>query len=198
MPKNDNNRAKDSDQAPRSISPAATLQQERIITIFGEVDKVIAQRTNERLLAFNFIEPEKPITIFISSPGGHVDSGVAIFDMIRFVQPKVRVVGVGWVGSIATHIFLAPPKAERFCLAGTRFLIHQPSTAFTGAASDIEIQAKEILRIRESINSTIAEQTERSLEQVEEDTHRDLWMTADESVEYGLVGQIIQRIQDLP
>ena len=171
---------------------------QRIITLFGEIDKAAAQRTTERLLAFAADNDEEPITIYISSPGGHVDSGVSIFDVMRFIRPTVRTIGTGWVGSIATHIYLAPEKENRFCLPNTRFLIHQPSSMFQGDASDIEISAREIVRTRERINATIAEQCGKDVEKVEKDTNRDLWMSAEESLEYGLVGKIIASVDDLP
>ena len=125
-----------------------TLFKNRTLTIFGEINKDVAQRTAEKLLALSF-ESDDPITIYIGSPGGHVESGDTIYDMIRFIQPQVRTVGTGWVGSIATHIYLAPEKENRFALPNTRFLIHQPAGGFGGDASDIEIQAREIVKTRE-------------------------------------------------
>lgn len=174
-----------------------TLLKHRTLTIFGEINKEVAQRTAEKLLALAF-ENDQPITIFIGSPGGHVESGDTIFDMIRFIKPVVRTVGTGWVGSIATHIYLAPAKENRFALPNTRFLIHQPSGGFGGDASDIAIQAREIIKTRERINQTIAEQTGQPLSKVAEDTDRDYWMSTEESVAYGLVGRIVNKITELP
>jgi len=174
-----------------------TLLKNRTLTIFGEIDQLVAQRSAERLLALSF-ESDDPITLFIGSPGGHVESGDTIFDMIRYIKPTVRTVGTGWVGSIATHIYLAADKDNRFALPNTRFLIHQPAGGFGGDASDIEIHAREILKTRERINLIIAEQTGQPLERVQQDTDRDYWMSAEESVEYGLVGRIIQSVADLP
>jgi ATP-dependent Clp protease, protease subunit len=174
-----------------------TLLKHRTLTIFGEINKEVAQRTAEKLLALSF-DGDEPITIFIGSPGGHVESGDTIYDMIRFIKPVVRTVGTGWVGSIATHIYLAPAKENRFALPNTRFLIHQPSGGFGGDASDIAIQAREIIKTRERINKTIAEQTGQPLAKVAEDTDRDYWMSPEESVAYGLVGKIIRSIADLP
>ena len=174
-----------------------TLLKQRTLTIFGEINKDVAQRTAEKLLA-QANESDDPITIYIGSPGGHVESGDTIFDIIRFIKPVVRTVGTGWVGSIATHIYLAPPKEHRYCLPNTRFLIHQPAGGFGGDASDIEIHAREILRTRERINTIIAEQTGQSVEKVAEDTDRDYWMGAEESVEYGIVGTVIKTIDELP
>ena len=174
-----------------------TLLKNRTLTIFGEINQVVAQRSAERLLALSF-ESEDPITLFIGSPGGHVESGDTIFDMIRYIKPTVRTVGTGWVGSIATHIYLATDKEHRFALPNTRFLIHQPAGGFGGDASDIEIHAREILKTRERINQIIAEQTGQPLDKVQQDTDRDYWMSAEESVEYGLVGRIVQSVDEIP
>ena len=174
-----------------------TLFKNRTLTIFGEINKDVAQRTAEKLLALSF-ESDDPITIYIGSPGGHVESGDTVYDMIRFIQPQVRTVGTGWVGSIATHIYLAPEKENRFALPNTRFLIHQPAGGFGGDASDIEIQAREIVKTRERINHTIAQQTGQSIDRVNVDTDRDYWMSVEESVEYGLVGTVINSVSELP
>jgi ATP-dependent Clp protease protease subunit len=175
----------------------STLIKNRTVTLFGEINQEVARRTAEKLLALAF-ESEDPITMYIGSPGGHVESGDTIFDMIRYIKPTVRTVGTGWVGSIATHIYLAPDREQRFCLPNTRFLIHQPHGGFGGDAADIEIHAREIVKTRERINAIIAEQTGQPLDRVTEDTERDYWMSAEESVEYGLVGKIIANIDELP
>lgn len=174
-----------------------TLLKNRTLTIFGEIDKDVARRTTEKLLALSF-ESDEPITVYIGSPGGHVESGDTIFDMIRFIKPTVRMVGTGWVGSIATHIYLATDRDNRFALPNTRFLIHQPAGGFGGDASDIEIHAREIVKTRERINGIIAEQTGQPLERVATDTDRDYWMSVEESVEYGLVGTVINTVDELP
>ncbi len=173
------------------------LLEHRTLTIFGEIDKDCAQRSTERLLAMAF-KSDDPITLFIGSPGGHVESGDTIFDMIRYINPVVRTVGTGWVGSIATHIYLAAEKEYRYALPNTRFLIHQPAGGFGGDASDIEIHARELVKTRERINRIIAEQTGQPLDRVEQDTDRDYWMSAEESLEYGLVGSIIESADELP
>ena len=175
----------------------ATLIKHRTVTLFGEINQEVARSTAEKLLALAF-ESDDPITMYIGSPGGHVESGDTIFDMIRYIKPTVRTVGTGWVGSIATHIYLAPPKEHRYCLPNTRFLIHQPHGGFGGDASDIEIHAREIVKTRERINAVIAQQTGQSYDKVAEDTDRDYWMSAEESVEYGLVGSIIESAEELP
>ena len=174
----------------------SALISNRTITLFGEINQEVARKTAEKLLALSF-ESDEPITMYIGSPGGHVESGDTIFDMIRYIKPQVRTVGTGWVGSIATHIYLAPDQENRFALPNTRFLIHQPHGGFGGDASDIEIHAREIVKTRERINGVIAAQTGQSLDKVAEDTQRDYWMSAEESVDYGLVGKIISNIDDL-
>ena len=143
-----------------------TLLKNRTLTIFGEITQSVAQRSAERLLALSF-ESDDPITLFIGSPGGHVESGDTVFDMIRYIKPTVRTVGTGWVGSIATHIYLAADRDNRFALPNTRFLIHQPAGGFGGDASDIEIHAREIVKTRERINQIIAEQTGQPLDRVQ-------------------------------
>lgn len=173
-----------------------TLLKNRTVTLFGEINQEVARRTTEKLLALSY-ESDDPITIYIGSPGGHVESGDTIYDMIRFIKPVVRTVGTGWVGSIATHIYLAPEKENRLCLPNTRFLIHQPHGGIGGTAADVEIHAREILKTRERINATIAERTGQSLERVEKDTDRDYWMSPEESVEYGIVGRILQNMSEI-
>ncbi|MFT7653203.1 MAG: ATP-dependent Clp protease protease subunit [Candidatus Azotimanducaceae bacterium] len=182
----------------KTLNPMdAILTKNRTLTLFGEVNQDVSRRLSEKLLALAF-ESDDPITLYISSPGGHVESGDTIFDMIRYIKPTVRTIGTGWVGSIATHIYLAADKENRFCLPNTRFLIHQPSGGFGGDASDIEIHAREIVKTRERINQIIADATGQTVEKVTEDTSRDYWMSAEESMEYGLVGKIINTVDELP
>ncbi|MCY4014701.1 MAG: ATP-dependent Clp protease proteolytic subunit [Gammaproteobacteria bacterium] len=185
------------DAAKQAVLVDSTLFKNRTLTIFGEIDKDVARRTAEKLLALAF-QSDDPVTLYIGSPGGHVESGDTIFDMIRFIKPTVRIVGTGWVGSIATHIYLATERENRYALPNTRFLIHQPAGGFGGDASDIEIAAREILKTRERINQIIAEQTGQPLDRVAKDTDRDYWMSVEESVEYGLVGTVIDSSADLP
>lgn len=174
-----------------------TLFDRRTLTLFGEIDTDVARRTSEKLLALAYAS-DAPITLYIGSPGGHVESGDTIYDMIQFIRPVVRTVGTGWVGSIATHIYLAAARENRFCLPNTRFLIHQPAGGFGGTASDVEIHAKEIVKTRARINRIIAERTGQPLERIERDTDRDFWMGPQESVEYGLVGRVIHSMDELP
>ncbi|WP_195795485.1 ClpP family protease [Roseateles sp. DAIF2] len=168
----------------------------RFVLLFGEITDTIAHATCRRLLALA-AESDKPITLLISSPGGHVESGDAIHDMIRFVNAPVTTVGTGWVASAGAHIFLAPPKERRVCLPNTRFMIHQPAGGAGGQASDIAIQAREILRTRERIAKVIATQTGQKLERVQADMERDHWLSAEEAIEYGIASRVIERQQDL-
>ena len=168
----------------------------RFVLVFGEINHSSARATCERLIALAQ-ESEAPIHVLISSPGGHVESGDAIHDMIRFVRPPVTTIGTGWVASAGTHIFLAAPKERRVCLPNTRFMIHQPGGGAGGPATDIAIQAKEILRTRERIARVIAKQTDQPLKKVLGDMERDFWMSADEAIEYGIVSRIIETHQEL-
>ena len=168
----------------------------RFVLLFGEIDHAIARAACERLIALAQ-DSDAPITMLISSPGGHVESGDAIHDLIRFVRAPVTTVGTGWVASAGTHVFLAAPKARRVCLPNTRFMIHQPSGGAGGQSTDIAIQAKEILRTRERIARVIAAETGTPLERVRQDMERDYWMNAGEAIEYGIVSRIVERHTDL-
>jgi ATP-dependent Clp protease protease subunit len=168
----------------------------RFVMVFGEIDDQMARRTCERLIALAQ-ESEAPIHLLISSPGGHVESGDAIHDMIRFVRAPVTTIGSGWVASAGTHIFLAAPKERRLCLPNTRFMIHPPSGGAGGRASDIAIPAKEIIRMRERIARVIAKETGQKLERVMADIDRDHWMSAAEAIDYGLVSRVIERQSEL-
>ena len=168
----------------------------RFVLVFGEINDKMAHATCRRLLALSE-ESEAPITMLISSPGGHVESGDAIHDMIGFVRSPVTTVGTGWVASAGAHIFLAPPKERRVSLPNTRFMIHQPAGGAGGQATDIAIQAREIIKTRERIGRVIAKQTGKTYEQVLADMERDYWMSAQEAVAYGIVSRIIERQKDL-
>ncbi|MDP2142009.1 MAG: ATP-dependent Clp protease proteolytic subunit [Gammaproteobacteria bacterium] len=172
------------------------LFKSRSITIFGEIDEKIARSVTEKLLALA-ADGDSPITIYISSPGGHVESGDVVYDMIKFIKPEVRVIGTGWVASAATTIYLAAKKENRYSLPNTRFLVHQPSGGSRGRASDIAIQAEQIIKMRERINKLIADETGQSLERVIKDTDRDHWMTVAEAIDYGIVGKQITSVAEL-
>jgi ATP-dependent Clp protease protease subunit len=183
-------------EAPTSRFIDEKLFKSRSITIFGEIDERLARSVTEKLLALAAAGDE-PITIYISSPGGHVESGDVVYDMIKFIKPEVRVVGTGWVASAATTIYLAAKKENRFSLPNTRFLVHQPSGGSRGRASDIKIQAEQIIKMRERINQLIAAETGQPLERVARDTDRDYWMTVEEAIDYGIVGRKITSMAEL-
>jgi ATP-dependent Clp protease, protease subunit len=193
--------AADDDQKKPEAAAAGRLEEQlafksRYVLVFGEIDDKLALATCRRLLALAE-ESDAPITMLISSPGGHVESGDAIHDMIRFVRAPVTTVGSGWVASAGAHIFLAPPKERRVCLPNTRFMIHQPAGGAGGQATDIAIQAKEILRTRERIARVIAAQTGRPYDKVVQDMERDFWMSAQEAVDYGIVSRIVEKQKEL-
>jgi ATP-dependent Clp protease protease subunit len=164
--------------------------------VFGEIDDKMARQTCERLIALSQ-ESDAPINLLISSPGGHVESGDAIHDMVRFVRAPVTTIGTGWVASAGTHIFLAAPKERRVCLPNTRFMIHQPAGGAGGRASDIAIQAKEIIKTRERIAQVVAKQTGQALAKVMTDMERDYWMSPEEAIAYGIVSRVIERQSEL-
>lgn len=179
------------DGAAASPSVAANLFKSRTVLIFGEVNMKLAQNISAQLLALS-VENDDPIRVIVNSPGGHVEAGDTIHDMIRFVKPQVKVLGTGWVASAGCHIFLAAKPENRYCLPNTRFLIHQPLGGTGGKATDIAIEAKEIIRMRERLNRIIARETGQSLEKVSRDTDRNYWMLAEEAKEYGIVPNIIE------
>ncbi len=168
----------------------------RNVLVFGEIDDAMARATCRRLLALA-AESKAPITLFVSSPGGHVESGDAIHDVINFVAAPVTTVGTGWVASAGAHIFLAPPKERRLCLPNTRFMIHQPAGGVGGKASDIAIQAREMIRMRERIARVIAAQTGQTFETVIGDIERDHWMNAEEAIAYGICSRVIHHQADI-
>ncbi|MDR0877728.1 MAG: ATP-dependent Clp protease proteolytic subunit [Treponema sp.] len=168
----------------------------RTILLSGEIKKDLAERTIRQLLLLED-SGDDPIKIFIDSPGGDADAGYAIFDMIRFVKPPVWTIGMGLVASAAAIIALASPKERRVGLPNSHYLIHQPLSGIRGVATDIEIHARELDKLREKINRLIADETGAPFEQVEKDTDRDYWMTAEEAVKYGLISKVIIRRDEL-
>src|SRR5690606_22844324 len=172
------------------------LFKNRTIIISGEVNQRLASSVIAQLLAMAS-ESEEPINIFINSQGGHVESGDTIHDMIRFVRPRVRIIGTGWVASAGALIYVAVDRKDRYCLPHTRFLLHQPAGGVGGTAADIDIEAREIIRMRERLNRLFAEQTGQPIERIEEDTRRNFWLSASEAQEYGLVGKIITSESEL-
>jgi len=172
------------------------LFKSRSISIFGQINERTARTVTEQLLALA-AESNDLITVYVSSPGGHVESGDVIYDMIKFITPEVRMIGTGWVASAATTIFLAAKKENRFCLPNTRFLIHQPAGGSQGSATDISIAAEQIIKMKARINKLIADETGTDISRVEKDTDRDYWMTVEEAVEYGIVSKSVVNMSEL-
>lgn len=168
----------------------------RNVMIFGTITEELACATARRLIALD-LDRKAPVNVFVCSPGGHLESGDTIHDVLRFIESPVNMIGTGWVGSAATHLYLAIPRERRYCLPNTRFLIHQPSGGMRGRAADVALQAREIMRARERIALTIATQTGRPLNAVLADIDRDRWLSAHEAIEYGLVSRILCREADL-
>jgi ATP-dependent Clp protease, protease subunit len=168
------------------------LLNQRKVLVFGAINDRLARDVTGRLLSLAG-ESDQPIDVYINSPGGHVESGDTIHDMIRFVDKvaPVRVIGTGWVASAGALIFLAGVKERRLCLPNTRFLLHQPLGGVRGQATDIAIEAREIVKMRERINVIIARETGQPLEKVAVDTDRNYWMSAQEAIAYGMVGRIV-------
>jgi ATP-dependent Clp protease protease subunit len=192
----------DSESAPAEpAEPRSSFLEEkafksRTVLMFGAVTDASARELVRRLVALD-ADSSAPIDMLVSSPGGHLESGDAIHDILRFISAPVNMIGTGWVGSAATHLYLAVPRERRFCLPNTRFLIHQPSGGAGGPASDIAIHAQEIIKARERIARTISRETGKPLDSVLLDIERDRWLSAEEAVEYGLVGRIINHKTDL-
>lgn len=172
------------------------LLKDRTIMLFGQIDMDVAREVSKRLLVLA-AESDEPIKLYINSPGGHVESGDTIFDVIRFVKPRVQIIGTGWVASAGALIYAAVPVEDRYSLPNTRFLLHQPAGGTRGQASDIAIEAEEILKMRKRLNETFAKQTGQSLEKIENDTDRNFWMSAAEARDYGLVGHIVDSADDV-
>ena len=177
---------------PQSSEIAKALYKSRTVLVFGAINDQSAADTVRRLIALDAASPKEPIDMLASSPGGHLESGDTVHDVIRFISAPVRMIGTGWVGSAATHLFLSVPKERRFCLPQTRFLIHQPSGGAGGQATDIAIMAREIIKARERIAKVIARETGQSLEKVLVDIERDNWMSPEEAIEYGLISRVIE------
>ena len=163
----------------------------RTVLVFGEVTMALAESVTAQLLALAAASHD-PIRLVINSPGGHVESGDTIHDVIRFIEPEVRILGTGWVASAGALIFAAAERRLRVALPNTRFLLHQPTGGVGGRASDIEIEALQLLATRERLNRVFAEATGQTYEKIARDTERNHWMTAEEAKAYGLVGRIVE------
>lgn len=185
-------------EAPPSPSKMVeeTLFKKRYVLITGSINDKSARTTVERLLALA-ADGDAPITVFISSPGGHVESGDMIHDAIKFITPEVRTIGSGWVASAGALIFIAAEKKNRFCLPNTRFLLHQPSGGVGGSATEISIQAKQLEIMKKRFNKIFADATGQTEDRIAHDMERDFWLTTQEALDYGLLGHVVKSEAEL-
>ncbi len=168
----------------------ANLFRARTVLLFGEINDKVSRQVTAQLIALAG-KSDEPIRLFVQSPGGHVEAADTIFDVIRFIKAPVHVIGTGWVASAGALIYVAAKKENRYALPNTRFMLHQPSGGTMGKASDIAIEAKEIIRMRQRLNETFAKETGQSVEKVARDSDRNYWMSAEDAKAYGLVGKIV-------
>ena len=189
----DNGRQPDGEAAPKIIEE--TLFKKRHVLVTGQINDRLAKITVQRLLALA-AESDAPINVFISSPGGHVESGDMIHDIIKFISPEVRTIGSGWVASAGALIFIGAEKKNRFCLPNTRFLLHQPSGGIGGNASEIAIQAEQLRKMKERFEKLFAVATGQTPERITKDTQRDFWLDTQEAMAYGLLGTVIATQKD--
>jgi ATP-dependent Clp protease protease subunit len=176
---------------PMTAGPVQNaLFKSRTVLIFGEIDMRLAERVTAQITALT-AESSDPIRVIINSPGGHVESGDTVHDMIRFCGVEVKAIGTGWVASAGAHIFLGAKKENRLCLPNTRFLLHQPAGGMRGQASDIQIEAEQIIKMRDRVNRMIAKETGQPIDRIVKDTQRNYWLSAEEAIDYGLVSRII-------
>jgi ATP-dependent Clp protease protease subunit len=188
------------DAAPASVKNSRQVDKHyfdsRIVMVTGEINHTMAERVCVNLFALAQAGND-PITMIISSPGGHVESGDMVHDMIKFIKPRVRVLGSGWVASAGALIYIAADKKDRYILPNTRFLLHGPSGGIGGKVTDISIQAREIMLMRDRLNKLIADATGQPLKKVEKDTDRDFWLSGREAIDYGLATHMITSMSEL-
>lgn len=185
---------KDNDKPDEAVG--SKMLQTRTILVSGQVDQELAERVISQLVILDN-DSDKPIRVIVTSQGGHVDSGFAIHDMMRFVKSPVVAIGAGWVASIAVPILMGATKENRYSLPNTRFLLHQPSGGAGGQLSDIRIEAQEIIKIRKRLNEMLAVETGNTAEKIEEDSDRNFWMSAEQALEYGIVSKVITNAAEL-
>ena len=191
----------DDDKKEKEAGNASQLMQQKLldarsIIISGEINQALTEKVVTQLLLLQGIS-DAPIKIYLNSQGGHVEAADTIHDMIKFITPEVHIIGTGWVASAGITIFLAAKKEHRYSLPNTRFMIHQPMGGVRGQATDIEIEAREIIRMHDRINRLIADATGQPLERVKKDTDRNFWMSPEEALDYGIVGKRITHFDEL-
>lgn len=177
----------------RSFDIFSRLLRERVIFLTGQVEDHMANLIVAQMLFLEAENPEKDIHLYINSPGGSVSAGLAIFDTMNFIKPEVSTICMGGAYSMGSFLLAAGEKGKRYALANSRVMIHQPSGGAQGQATDIEINAREILKIRDRLNRILAERTGQPLEKIERDVERDFWLDAPEAKEYGLVDEVLDR-----
>lgn len=191
----DDDKKKDDDKA-NADGMMHRMLKSRTVIVSGTVDQELAEKVITQLFILNN-DSHDPIKVVITSPGGHVDSGYAIHDVMRCIESPVITIGAGWVASIAVPILFGGDKDKRISLPNTRYLLHQPSGGAGGQASDIRIEAQEILKIRERINKLISNETGQPVEKIAKDSDRNFWMNAEEALAYGLVNKIVTRLDEI-
>ncbi|HLF92142.1 MAG TPA: ATP-dependent Clp protease proteolytic subunit [Planctomycetota bacterium] len=192
--------AEDDDEKEKNGGDGNLLKQllkTRAIQVYEPISDKIARKVHSQLLLMQQQDEKAPITVYVNSPGGAADSGFAIYDALRYFKPPVRTVVNGLCASAAVMVFLAAPKERRFSLPNSRFLLHQPSTFVQGSASDIEISAEEIVKLRQRYNQIVSAETGKSADQVTRDADRDFWLSPEEAKQYGLVGKVVKSIGEL-
>lgn len=184
------------DQVSRRGAIEEHFFQSRTIVLTGEITHQLAQRVTEHMLALAETSDD-PINMIISSPGGHVESGDMVHDMIKFIRPRVRTIGSGWVASAGALIFVGADIKDRYCLPNTRFLLHQPSGGIGGSASDMEIQANQIRHMRSRFETLFARATGQTEAWIKADTKRDFWLNTEAALSYSLVGRVVASVTEL-
>ena len=180
----------------RSFDIFSRLLKERVIFLVGPVEDHMANLIVAQLLFLESENPEKDIHLYINSPGGSVTAGMAIYDTMNYIKPDVSTMCIGQAASMGAFLLAGGAKGKRFALPHSRVMIHQPLGGFQGQASDIEIHAREILKIRETLNHELAKNTGQPVERIEKDTDRDNFMSADEALEYGLIDHVLRKREE--
>lgn len=178
------------EETPRPAPASSQLYEARTVLLFGEITPTLAERVSTQLIALAS-QGRAPIKLFINSPGGHVESGDTLHDLLGYLEPEVIVIGTGWVASAAALVYAGAPRTRRLALPNTRFLLHEPRGGVGGQATDVEIEARQIIAMRGRLNRIFAEATGQPIDKVARDCERNYWMDAAEALAYGLVGRVV-------
>lgn len=187
---------KEDEKEDKQPDMGALMLKTRTVLVSGQVDQELAHKVISQLLILD-AESNDSIKVIITSPGGHIDSGYAIHDIMHYIESPIITIGAGWVASIGVPIFFGAPKGHRYSLPGTRYLIHQPSGGAGGQAADIRIEAIEIIKIRKRLNEMLADETGQDVEKIAKDSERNFWMNSEEALEYGIVDKIITSVKEI-